>query len=193
MIPLTGDPAADELLTQDPLALVIGMLLDQQVPMEWAFKGPYRLQERIGSLDAAAIAGMDPHDLEAVFRQKPALHRYPGAMAKRVHALCQHLVERYDGHAARVWKDAATGQELLARVTALPGYGHEKAQIFIALLAKRLGIRPPGWEDAAGPFADCEPRSVADIDSPEAFQRVREWKRAQKAKGKTKAESRCPQ
>ncbi|MGH8905539.1 MAG: HhH-GPD-type base excision DNA repair protein [Egibacteraceae bacterium] len=187
-IHVTGDPAADELLSTDSLALVIGMLLDQQVPMEWAFKGPYRLRERLGGLDAAKIADMDPADLETVFKEKPALHRYPGAMAKRVHALCQHLIEHHGGDAARVWTDARTGEELLTRVGALPGYGQEKARIFVALLAKRLGVRPPGWQEAAGPFADTTPRSVADIDSPEALQRVREWKRAQKAKGKQKTD-----
>ena len=188
MIPVTGDPAADELLATDPLALVIGMLLDQQVPMEWAFRGPYRLRERLGGLDAATIASMDAGELEKVFRDKPALHRYPAAMAKRVHALCQHLVERYGGDAARIWDDASTGEELLARVRELPGYGEEKARIFVALLAKRLGVRPPGWEEAAAPFSDAEPRSVADIDSPEALERVRDWKRARKAEGKSKAD-----
>jgi len=187
-IVVTGEPMVDELLSTDPLALLIGMLLDQQVPMEWAFKGPYRLRERLGGLDAAAIAGMDAAELEAVFRQKPALHRYPGAMAKRVHALCEHLVKHQEGEAARVWTDARTGEELLARVEALPGYGQQKARIFVALLAKRLGVRPPGWEKAAGPFSDATPRSVADIDSPEALQFVREWKRAQKAKGRNKTD-----
>lgn len=188
MIPVTGDPAADELLAADPLALVIGMLLDQQVPMEWAFKAPHRLRERLGALDAAAIAAMEPADLEAVFKQKPALHRFPGAMAKRVHALCGLLVERHQGRADRVWTEAETGQDLLDRVSALPGFGDEKARIFVALLAKRFDVRPPGWEQATAPFSDDQPRSVADIDSPEAFQRVRDWKRAQKAKGKSKAE-----
>jgi uncharacterized HhH-GPD family protein len=185
-IPVTGDPTADELLTHDPLALLIGLLLDQQVPMEWAFKGPYRLRERLGSLDAAKIASIDPAKLESVFKQKPALHRFPAAMAKRVHALCQHIVEHYGGDAARMWTEAHAGEELLAGIQALPGYGEEKARILVALLAKRFGVRPPGWEEAAGPFADDTPRSVADIDSPEALARVREWKRAQKAKGKKK-------
>ncbi|MGH8883947.1 MAG: HhH-GPD-type base excision DNA repair protein [Egibacteraceae bacterium] len=189
MIPLTGNAEADRLLEAEPLALMLGMLLDQQVPMEWAFIGPYRLRERLGgTLDAAAIAATDPAALEAVFREKPALHRFPAAMAKRAQALCQHLVERYGGRAEGVWVDVASGDELLKRLCQLPGYGDEKARIFLALLAKRLGVRPEGWERAAAPFSDPTPRSVADIDSPEALQRVREWKRAQKAKGKAKAD-----
>lgn len=187
MIPVTGDPEADRLLEACPLALMIGMLLDQQVPMEWAFIGPYRLRERLGgTLDEAAIATMDPADLEAVFRQKPALHRFPGAMATRVHALARHLVEQYGGRAENVWGDVTSGDELLRRLRELPGFGDEKARIFLALLAKRLGVQPPGWEEAAAPFSDSTPRSVADIDSPEALHQVREWKRAQKAKGRTK-------
>lgn len=185
---VTGDPEADELLNTDPLALLIGMLLDQQVPMESAFKGPWTLQSRLGGLDAAAIAAMDPDDVEAVFRTKPALHRYPGSMAKRTHALCRAIVDDYDGSAANVWTGAVSGEELDQRLRGLPGFGEEKAKIFLALLAKRLGVRPPGWEAAAAPFSDTTPRSVADIDGPETLARVREWKRAQKAKGKTKAD-----
>ena len=191
-IPVTGDPAADRLLVESPLALLLGMLLDQQVPMEWAFKGPFTLQDRLGGLDAGAIAAMDPDELEAVFRAKPALHRYPASMAKRAHALCQVLVEEYGGDAANLWEGARvgdeTGDELLARLQALPGFGEEKSKIFLALLGKRLGIRPTGWEDAAKPFSDATKRSVADIDSPEALAEVRTWKKAQKAKGKTKAQ-----
>jgi uncharacterized HhH-GPD family protein len=187
-IPVTGDPAADQLLAENPLALLIGMLLDQQVPMEWAFKGPSTLRDRLGGLDAAAIAALGPDELEAVFRAKPALHRYPGSMAKRTHALCQVIVDEYGGDAAAVWRDVPSGAELLARVRALPGYGDEKSKIFVALLAKRLGVRPPGWEAAAAPFSDATPRSVADIDSAETLARVRDWKRTQKARGKGKAE-----
>lgn len=188
-MPVTGDPEADELLVTDPLALLIGMLLDQQVPMEWAFKGPSTLKARLGgTLDAAAIAAMDPADLEELFKEKPALHRYPGSMAKRTHALCQDVVDQYDGHAERVWTEAADGTDLLKRVKALPGYGPEKAKIFVAILAKRLGVRPPGWEAAAAPFSDGTARSVADIDSPQALAEVRAWKKEQKAKGKTKAD-----
>ncbi|HEX4530174.1 MAG TPA: HhH-GPD-type base excision DNA repair protein [Acidimicrobiia bacterium] len=187
-MPITGDPAADELLVTDPLALVIGMLLDQQVPMEWAFKGPSTLRDRLGGLDATKIAAMPPEELEAVFRAKPALHRYPGSMAKRTHALCVHLVDEYDGDAAKLWTGVDDPQVLFDRIRALPGYGEEKAKIFLAILGKRLKVAPEGWEACAVPFSDSEPRSVADIDSPENLQRVRAWKQAQKAKGKTKAQ-----
>jgi len=188
-LPVTGDAEADALLVSDPLALLIGMLLDQQVPMEWAFRGPLRLKERLGgTLDAGAIAAMPVDDVIAVFSAKPALHRFPGAMAKRTHALCVHLVDEYGGQPEKVWTEATTGDELFDRLAALPGFGREKAKIFLALLAKRLGVRPEGWEVAAEPFSDSTPRSVADIDSPESLARVREWKKAQKAKGKGKAD-----
>ena len=181
-IPVTGDPEADRFLAEHPLALLIGMLLDQQVPMEWAFKGPLTLSRRLGALDATAIAAMRPDDVEAVFKEKPALHRFPGSMAKRTHALCQALVDDYGGDAAAVWRDVPTGDELLIRLKALPGFGDMKAKIFLALLAKRLGVTPPGWEAAAAPYSDATPRSVADIDSAETLARVRDWKRSQKAK-----------
>jgi len=187
-IPVTGDPAADELLVASPLALLIGMLLDQQVPMEWAFKGPHTLQERLGRLDCATIAAMPPDELKGVFTAKPALHRFPGSMAGRTHALCQALVDDYGGDAQRVWKDAESGDELLARLRALPGFGEEKSKIFLALLGKRLGVAPPGWEQAAKPYSDATKRSVADIDSPEALAEVRAFKKAQKAKGKAKGD-----
>jgi uncharacterized HhH-GPD family protein len=187
-MPITGDADADRLLVTDPLALVIGMLLDQQVPMEWAFRGPATLRERLGNLDCAAIAAMPPEALEAVFREKPALHRYPGSMAKRTHALCAHIVEHHDGDAAKVWKGVRDPQELFDRIRALPGYGDEKAKIFLAILGKRLKVAPQGWEEYAKPFSDAQPRSVADIDSPETLKQVRAWKQAQKAKGKKKSE-----
>jgi uncharacterized HhH-GPD family protein len=187
-MPITGDPAADQFLVTDPLALVIGMLLDQQVPMEWAFKGPSTLRDRLGGLDATRIAAMPPEELEAVFKQKPALHRYPGSMAKRTHALCVHLVDEYDGDAANLWTGVDDPRVLFDRIRALPGYGEEKAKIFLAILGKRLKVAPAGWEACAVPFSDSEPRSVADIDSPENLRRVREWKQAQKAKGKSKAQ-----
>jgi len=186
---ITGDSDADELLNTDPLALLIGMLLDQQVPMEWAFLSPYRLQERLGHpLDAATIAAMDPDDLIAVFKQPRALHRFPGSMAKRVHELCQHIVDTYGGDAEAIWRDAANGKDLYERLLALPGYGAEKSKIFLALLAKRIGVAPDGWQEQAGPFADATPRSVADIDSPESLERVRDFKKAKKAEGKGKAD-----
>jgi uncharacterized HhH-GPD family protein len=188
-LPVTGDPEADKLLVDDPLALMIGMLLDQQVPMEWAFGAPLRLKERLGGrLDAAEIAAMDPVKVEEVFKGPPALHRFPGSMGKRTQALCQQLVDHHEGDAAAVWTGVDSGQELLRRVKALPGYGAEKAKIFTALLAKRFGVRPAGWEEATAPFSDDEPRSVADIDSAETLQRVRSWKKAMKAQGKGKSD-----
>jgi len=187
-IPVTGDPDADRLLAENPLALLIGMLLDQQVPMEWAFQGPATLRDRLGGLDAQTIADVGPDRLDEVFRAKPALHRYPGSMAKRTYALAQVIVDEYDGDAAAVWRDATSGEDLFARVRALPGFGDEKTKIFVALLAKRLGVRPDGWEAATGPFSDANPRSVADIDSAETLARVRDWKRTQKGRGKGKAD-----
>jgi uncharacterized HhH-GPD family protein len=181
----TGDPPADELLASDPLALLIGMLLDQQVPMEKAFRGPYDLKERMGGrLDAGEIASMDAEKLAALFRGPPALHRYPGSMAGRTQEMCRALVERYDGDAASVWASAATGQELFANLKALPGFGEQKARIFTALLAKRLGVTPPGWDEVAGPYAQAGHFSVADIDGPESLALVREHKKAMKAAAK---------
>ena len=187
-IPVTGDPDADRLLAENPFALLVGMLLDQQVPMEWAFKGPATLQARLGRLDPATVADLSPDEVDTVFRAKPAVHRFPSAMAKRTHALARVIVDDYGGDTAAIWCDAPTGTDLLARLRDLPGFGDEKAKIFLALLAKRLGVRPPGWEAAAAPFSDTTPRSVADIDSPETLARVRDWKRTQKAHGKGKAD-----
>lgn len=187
--PITGNPDADALLSENPLALVLGMMLDQQVPMEWAFTGPYTLQERLGeTLDAHKIAAMPLEKLEEDFKGPPALHRYPGSMAKRAQALCQYLVDTYDGDAAALWQGVGTGRELVKRVEKLPGFGKEKSKIFSALLAKRLGVRPEGWEDATGPFSDDQPRSVADIDSPETLEQVRTWKKSMKAQGKSKSD-----
>lgn len=184
---VTGDPEADRLLVEEPLALVLGMLLDQQVPMEWAFRGPATLKARLGGrLDAREIAAMPEAEFVAVCSEKPAIHRFPGSMGKRAHQLCVVLVDEYAGDAAAVWAGAKTGAELLARVQALPGFGDEKAKIFVAMLAKRFGVKPRGWKEATAPFSDATPRSVADIDSPESLLRVREWKKAQKAAGKSK-------
>ena len=186
---MTGNEEADSLLAAEPLALLIGMLLDQQVPMEWAFGAPARLKERLGGqLDAATIAEMDPDELAAVFKGPPALHRFPGSMAKRTQALCAALVASYDGRAEVLWEGAATGSELLRRLKALPGFGDEKARIFLAVLGKRLGVQPPGWEEAAVPFSDERRRSVADAVSPEALEEVRAFKRERKAAGKGKAD-----
>jgi uncharacterized HhH-GPD family protein len=186
---VTGSPDADQFLNTDPLAVLIGMLLDQQVPMEWAFTGPYTLQQRLGgTLDATKIAAMDPDEFLAICKGPPAIHRFPGSMGKRVQALAQAIVDDYGGDAEAIWRDVESGAELRRRLLALPGYGPDKTSIFIALLAKRLGVRPDGWQEAAGPFADATPRSVADIDSPESLARVRQWKQAQKAQGKSKSD-----
>ncbi len=186
---ITGDPDADELLAREPLALLIGMLLDQQVPMEWAFASPARLAQRLGGrLDAGEIAALDPDEVEAVFKERPSLHRFPGSMGRRAWELCRHLVEHYDGQAERVWTDPGDAAAVLARLRALPGFGDEKSRIFLAVLAKRLGVRPEGWEDAAAPFSDGQRRSVADVSSPETLEEVRAFKKAKKAAGKGKAD-----
>ncbi len=186
---ITGDPEGDGLLNTDPLALLLGMLLDQQVPMEWAFGAPPKLKERLGgSIDAAQIAVLPAEELEAIFKGPPALHRFPGSMAKRTQQVCQHLVEHHGGRAEDLWEGATDANDLFKRLTALPGYGKEKAKIFMALLAKRFGIRPDGWEEVAAPFSDAERRSIADVDSPATLLEVRAWKKAKKAQGKAKDE-----
>jgi uncharacterized HhH-GPD family protein len=183
---ITGDAEADRLLNTDPFALLIGMLLDQQVPMEWAFRGPANLKQRLGHLDATRLAALTPDDVVAVFVRKPALHRFPGVMARRVHALAVFIVEAYDGDARRLWAGVPTGAELLQRLKALPGFGDEKAKIFLALLAQRMGVAPEGWAEAAAPFGDGAPRSVADSADAESLARVRQWKQAQRAARKDK-------
>ncbi len=183
---ITGDTDADLLLNTDGLALLLGMLLDQQVPMEWAFLGPATLRERLGHLDAARIAAMDPEAFVAVCCAKPAIHRFPASMGRRIHDVCATITDRYDGDATRVWAGVATGAELYARLRELPGYGEEKAKIFLALLAKRQGVAPVDWREAAGKFGDDVPRSVADISDPASLGKVREWKKAQKAAKKDK-------
>ena len=184
-LPVTGDPKADQLLEEEPLALLIGMLLDQQVPMEKAFRGPYDLKERMGGrLEAAEIAALDGEALAGLFKGPPALHRYPGSMAGRTQDLCRALLERYDGDAESVWTSAASGEELFANLKALPGFGEQKARIFIAVLAKRMGVTPPGWDDVAGPYGQLGHFSVADIDGPEALAAVRQHKKAMKAAAK---------
>jgi len=187
--PITGNPDDDQLLIDDALALVLGMLLDQQVPMAWAFRGPARLRERLdGRLDAAEIAAMGPDAVADLFSRKPALHRFPGSMGKRAQALCEHLVEHHHGDAADVWEGAADARDLSLRVNALPGFGEEKSMIFIALLGKRFGRAPDGWEAVAGTFADDQPRSVADIGSEADLLDVRAWKKAKKAAGQQKTD-----
>ena len=183
---ITGDADADGLLNADGNALIIGMLLDQQVSMELAFAGPAKLRERLGHLDPARIAEMDLDEFVAVCSEKPAVHRFPSSMGARIHELCAVLTERYDGDAANLWADVSDGAELIRRLRELPGFGDEKSKIFVAVLAKTQGVRPDGWQDAAGVFGDDTPRSVADIDGPEALEKVREWKKAQKAAKKDK-------
>jgi uncharacterized HhH-GPD family protein len=181
-LPVTGNPEADALLVEDPLARLIGMLLDQQVPMEWAFSAPFKLRERLGgTLDAGVIASMPLEQLEAVFKGPPALHRYPGSMAKRTQQLCQQLVDEYGGRAEGLWTGVATGADLLRRLQALPGFGSEKARIFLALLAKRFGVAPEGWEETAIPFSDDLKRSIADVDSRDSLLEVRAFKQRKKA------------
>ncbi|WP_233196695.1 HhH-GPD-type base excision DNA repair protein [Verrucosispora sp. ts21] len=183
------DPAANQLLLRSPLALLTGMVLDQQVSMEKAFSSPYVLTQRLGhDLDARELAGYDPDALVALFAQPPALHRFPKAMAARVQEVCRALVAHYDGDAARLWVDAADGRELLARIAALPGFGRQKAQIFLALLGKRFGVQPPGWQEAAGDYGDPDAhRSVADVTDAESLRLVREYKQQMKAAAKAKA------
>ncbi len=188
-IPITGDESADRLLSEDPLALLIGMLLDQQVPMEWAFRGPATLAERLGGLDAGAIAAMDQEEFVSVCAAKPAIHRFPASMGKRIHALCADLESDYDGDAAALWRDVPDAETLRKRLRALPGYGEEKTKIFISILAKRFGVAPKGWQEVAAPFSDSEPRSVADVDSAESLARVRDWKKMMKAAKKAKDDS----
>ena len=183
---VTGNNEADQLLNKNPLALLLGMLLDQQIPMERAFKGPHTLLERLGELDASQIASMDPGKFESICKEKPAIHRFPSSMAGRIQDLCEHLVENYDGDAETLWASSDSGETLYNRLIDLPGFGSEKSMIFTALLAKRMGCSPPGWQKSAGPFADKTPRSVADINSPESLTKVRAWKKAQKAAGKSK-------
>ncbi|MGX1882497.1 HhH-GPD-type base excision DNA repair protein [Streptomyces sp. NPDC055287] len=189
-IRLAQQPEADELLGRSPLADLIGMLLDQQIPMEWAFAGPYTIAQRLGGddLDAHEIAAYDPDAFTELLSAKPAVHRYPGSMAKRVQQLCQYLVAEYDGDATAIWRDVATGKELLARLNALPGFGKQKSQIFLALLGKQLGVRPEGWREAAGAYGDeGSYRSAADITGPESLVKVRAFKQRAKAEAKKKA------
>jgi uncharacterized HhH-GPD family protein len=187
---IAQDDAADELLGRDPLALLIGMLLDQQFPMERAFAAPRLLADRLGvdALDAAQLAGADPDELTGVFQGPPALHRYPGSMAGRTQELCRLLVERYDGRAENLWADVPDGGTLLRRLEELPGFGAQKASIFLALLGKQYGVTPPGWREAAGAYGEeGSHRSVADITGAESLAEVRRFKQEQKAAKKQAA------
>jgi len=184
---LAQDPDADALLTNDPLALLMGMLLDQQFPLEWAFRAPRRLAQRMGrtSLDVAEIADYDPEAFVKLMAGPPALHRYPAAMAVRVQALCRLVVEEYGGDAAALWRTAGTGKELLARLRALPGFGEQKARIFVALLGKQLGVRPEGWQEVAGPYGEGgSRRSAAVVTDAETLAEVRAFKQAAKRAAK---------
>jgi uncharacterized HhH-GPD family protein len=183
---ITGNPDSDTLLNSNGTALLIGMLLDQQVPMEWAFNGAFTLKQRLGHLDPRHIADMDPDQFLAVCLEKPAIHRFPKAMAQRIQGMCAIIAEKYKNKGDNIWKGVATGDELFARLRELPGFGEEKAQIFIALLAKRFDVQPDGWKKAAGVFSDKNPRTVADITSPETLLKVRAWKKAEKAADRDK-------
>jgi uncharacterized HhH-GPD family protein len=182
---ITGDDAADALLSSDPFALLVGMLLDQQVAMETAFAGPAKIRERLGSIAPEAIVGQTPEHLEEVFRQPPAVHRYPGSMAGRVHALATAVQEDWGGDAAAIWtRGEPDGAEVLQRLKALPGYGDQKARIFLALLGKRDRFTGAGWREAAGAYGEEGYRSVADIVDPESLTKVRAFKQAAKAAAK---------
>lgn len=186
---LSGDTEADDLLTNDPFALLIGMVLDQQIPLERAFAAPLTLRTRLkGKLDPKTVAKMDTEKLVAIFCETPALHRFPAAMAERVQRAAQIVVDEYKGDASKIWSTAADGSELMKNLKAIPGFGPQKAQIFAALLAKRLGIRPTGWEKVTGPYGKAKTfMSIADIDGPAARERVREHKREMKAAAKAAA------
>ena len=186
---LAQEPDADALLSRDPLALLIGMVLDQQIPLEWAFKGPLHMTQRLGrDLDAADIAGRDPDELAKVFATPPAIHRFPGSMAGRVQQMCRVIADDYDGDAAAVWRDAKDGADLLKRVEALPGFGKQKAKIFVALLGKQLGVKAKGWREVAGEFGEAKSyKSVADIKDAKSLEKVRAFKKQMKADAKAKA------
>jgi uncharacterized HhH-GPD family protein len=180
---LAQDEHADRVLSDSAFAVLAGMMLDQQFPMERAFAGPAKVFERFGSLDPAAIAGADPEEFAALCTTPPAIHRFPGSMAARLQALAAHIVAEYDGDTARLWDEATSGKELMKRLGALPGFGKQKSQIFVALLGKQLGVRPTGWEEAAGAYAEAGSyRSVADVVDGQSLERVRAFKKEQKAR-----------
>ncbi|WP_193614913.1 HhH-GPD-type base excision DNA repair protein [Nocardioides lijunqiniae] len=186
-IHITGDDAADQVLTDSSFALLVGMMLDQQYPMEHAFRGPAKVLERFGSIEPEAIASADPEEFAALCATPPAVHRFPGSMAARMQELAALVVERYDGRTERLWTEAADGKDLLKRVMELPGFGKQKARIFTALLAKQLDVRPDGWEQAVGDYALEGHRSVADVVDGDSLQKVRDHKKQQKAAAKAAA------
>jgi uncharacterized HhH-GPD family protein len=184
---LANDDAADAVLDEYPFALLVGMMLDQQYGMEHAFRGPYKVITRFGSLDPAAIATADPEAFAALCSTPPAIHRFPGSMAARLQELARVIEDTYDGDASRLWNEATSGQDLLKRLMELPGFGKQKAQIFVALLAKQLDVRPRGWKTVAGDYALKGYRSVADVTGPDSLAKVREYKQQKKAAAKASA------
>ncbi len=183
-IQIAQDPAADEVLNSDPFALLVGMMLDQQYPMEHAFRGPAKVLERFGTLDPAAIADAEPEAFADLCATPPAVHRYGRSMAGRMQELARHVVEEYDGDATRLWTEARTGEALFARVKALPGFGEQKAKIFTALLAKQLDVKPRGWTTVVGDYGKKGFRSVADVVDADSLTKVRDFKKAAKAAAK---------
>lgn len=183
-IHITDNPDADELLSTNPFALLVGMMLDQQYPMEHAFAGPQKVVSRFGPFDPAAIAAADPEAFAALCSTTPAIHRFPGSMAARLQELARIVTEEYDGDASRIWTEAADGKDLAKRLQALPGFGAQKVKIFVALVAKQLDVRPEGWEKAAGDYALDGYRSVADVVDPVSLQKVRDHKKQMKAAAK---------
>jgi len=179
---IAQDEAADRVLSEDPFALLSGMLLDQQFPMERAFAGPAKILERLGTLDPAEIAAADPEQFAALCSTPPAVHRFPGSMAARIQALAAHVVAEYDGRTERLWEEAESGKDLFKRLQALPGFGRQKSQIFVALLGKQLGVRPQGWAEVAGDYSEPGSfRSVADVVDGSSLERVRAFKKEKKA------------
>ncbi len=184
-LPFTGNDEADRLLVTDPMALLIGFQLDQQVPLQKAFSGPLVLRERVGTLDAKTIATLDPDVLDTAFRTPPALHRFPSNMAKRTREMAAWLVERHDGDPTRIWLEAKDGADLYQRLLDVPGFGPMKAGTLVAILGQRLGVRPTGWEASAP-----DHMTLADVDGPEALKRYQDWKKGMKAAAKATADAR---
>ena len=184
MVTIAQDPAADRVLSDDPFALLVGMLLDQQYPMEHAFRGPAKILDRFGTLDPADIAAAEPEAFADLCATPPAIHRYGRSMAGRVQALAQVVVDEYDGDASRIWSDVGSAPVLMKRLTALPGYGEQKAKIFVALLAKQLDVKPRGWTTAAGDYSKKGYRSVADVVDADSLKKVREFKKMKKAEAR---------
>lgn len=181
---LANDSDADAVLDEHPFAVVVGMMLDQQYGMEHAFRGGWKVLSRFGTLDPAAIADADPDEFKTLCSQTPAIHRFPGSMARRLQELAAHVVEKYDGDVTRLWTEVTTGEELIRRVAELPGFGQQKSKIFVALMAKQLGVRPIGWEQVSGDYALDGYRSIADVVDEASLRKVREYKQAAKQASK---------